>query len=536
MAAWADESASAVHSTPAEQPYRLIEQHLHAGRLAEASALVQQALNADPANPRAIHYSGLIAYHRGQTQQAFNAVERSVALAPGVALYHSNLGEMYRMAGRHELAVRCGERATALEPQNAQLLNSLGVAHYECGDHEKAIGCYRHAVLLDHRNGNAFNNLGNALKELGRLGEASEAYSRALRLLPEAAAIYFSYADTVTFAADDPHLARMEEMKSSSGSLSDADRLHVDFALAKAYADMGEHERSFQHLLSGNALKRGLIRHDEAADGVLIEKIKAVFSAQLMAEKQRRVDQARSPTPIFIIGMPRSGSTLVEQILASHPAVHAGGETDAFYRTAAALRQATGGIVSYPDFVPTLNVALLDEIAAHYLSMQHKAVEVSHVTDKRLANYYFAGLIHLTFPQASIIRCVRDPLDTCVSCFSKLFAAGQNHYTYDLAELGRQYRRYDRLMAHWRHVLPEGRMLDVRYEDVIGDIEGQARRVVAYCGLEWNADCLKFQMANRPVKTASAAQVRRPLYRDALGRARPYEAFLKPLREALASA
>jgi hypothetical protein len=196
--------------------------------------------------------------------------------------------------------------------------------------------------------------------------------------------------------------------------------------------------------------------------------------------------------------------------------------------------QGVGAVrIPYPEFVPWLDAAALRQVGARYVAALRKlAPDSRRVTDKMPSNFFFAGLIHLALPNAPIIHTVRDPVDTCVSCFSKLFTAEQNH-TYDLAELGRYHKRYQRLMAHWHSVLPAGRILDVRYEDVVADLEGQARRIIAHCGLEWDARCLDFHQTERPVRTASATQVRQPIYSSAVGRARAYEPYLGPLLQEL---
>jgi hypothetical protein len=227
--------------------------------------------------------------------------------------------------------------------------------------------------------------------------------------------------------------------------------------------------------------------------------------------------------------MPRSGTTLVEQILASHPMVHGAGELKTMNDVVLTVRGPDGNTIPYPEFVPSLDPAALQAIGARYLALLRElAPHGERVTDKMPSNYYFVGLIHLALPNARIIHTMRDPVDTCISCFSKLFTAEQNH-TYDLGELGRYYRRYERLMAHWRRVLPPGRMLDVRYEDVVADLDGQARRIIDYCGLPWDDRCLSFHETDRPVRTASATQVRQPIYSSAVGRWKVYEEFLGPL-------
>jgi sulfotransferase family protein len=307
--------------------------------------------------------------------------------------------------------------------------------------------------------------------------------------------------------------------------------LQLDFALGKAYSDLKDYPRAFAHLLAGNAAKRATISYDETSIFALFDRIEATFTRELIAKKAGSGDP--SSLPIFVIGMPRSGTTLVEQIIASHPMVHGAGELQAFNDVILALRGPNGDAIPYPNFVPSLDASALQQIGARYLSAVRKlAPSGERVTDKMPSNYYFAGLIHLALPNAKIIHTVRNPVDTCLSCFSKLFTAEQNH-TYDLAELGRYYKRYERLMAHWRRVLPAQCILDVRYEDVVADLEGQARRIIAYCALPWDERCLSFHKTDRAVRTASASQVRLPIYKGAVGRWRAYEKQLGPLLSAL---
>ena len=266
----------------------------------------------------------------------------------------------------------------------------------------------------------------------------------------------------------------------------------------------------------------------------MFDRIEAVFTRELIAAKSGGGDE--SPMPIFVLGMPRSGTTLIEQIIASHPLVHGAGELGELNEVVLTVRGPDGNTIPYPEFVLALDAAALKQIGARYVASVRKLMpegtQARYLTDKMPSNYYFAGLIHLALPNAVIIHCVRDPVDTCVSCYSKLFSGAQIH-TYDLAELGRYYRRYERLMAHWRRVLPKGRILDVRYEDVVADLEGQARRILAYCALPWDDRCLAFHRTERPVRTASATQVRRPIYNTAVGRWRAYADDLGPLLAAL---
>jgi hypothetical protein len=236
--------------------------------------------------------------------------------------------------------------------------------------------------------------------------------------------------------------------------------------------------------------------------------------------------------PIFILGMPRSGSTLVEQILASHPEVHGAGECEAFNSLAESVHLPDRRPL-LPDAIAALSDAGLRQLGRSYAeSLRARAPQARRITDKTLSNYLYAGLIHLALPQARIIHTRRDAVDTCLSCFSQLFN-GYHPYAYDLAELGRYWRGYDRLMAHWRVVLPAGVMLELQYEELVGDLEGQARRLLRHCGLAWDEACLDFHNSSRPVHTASVAQVRQPIYRGSVRKAQAYGALLQPLLEAL---
>jgi tetratricopeptide (TPR) repeat protein len=407
----------------------------------------------------------------------------------------------------------------------------MGRVAFERGDPKGALRRFRQALDLSPVLADAHNNIGNALKALGRFGEAEKAYLDSIELDPTRAGVYFNLADLKSFSHGDPPLVAMETLAAKREGLSRTDRRQIDFALGKAYADLKDYERSFAHLVRANAAKRAMISYDEASTLALFDRIEAIFSAELIAAKSGGGDP--SSAPIFVIGMPRSGTTLVEQVIASHPKAHGAGELPALTDIILTVGAADGGTAPYPEFVQAMDPSGLRRIGADYIArLRDLAPSGERVTDKMPTNYYFAGLIHLALPNAKIIHCRRSPVDTCVSCFSKLFSAGQNH-TYDLGELGRYYRRYEKLMEHWRRVLPAGRILEVGYEDVVTDLESEARRIIAYCGLDWDARCLSFHETERPIRTASASQVRRPIYRSAVGRWRAYETHLGPLLEAL---
>jgi hypothetical protein len=424
-------------------------------------------------------------------------------------------------------AAGANERALALNADNHDAVNLAGRIAFERGNLATALMHYRHALAIKPDLADADNNMGNVLKELGQLQQAQEAYLEAIRLDPNIAGVYVNLADSKKFAPGDPHLAAMEAMAAKADGLSKTDRMQLDFALGNAYGDLKDYGRSFTHLLAGNASKRSTISYDEASNFALFDRIEAVFTGELIAQKSGGGDPSRMP--IFVLGMPRSGTTLIEQIIASHPMVRGAGELQTFNDVVLTVRGPDGNTIPYPNFVPALDASALRQIGAGYVAaVRDLAPSGERVTDKMPSNYYFAGLIHLALPNAKIIHSARDPVDTCISCYSKLFTAEQNH-SYDLAELGRYYKRYERLMQHWHRVLPAGSILDVRYEDVVANLKKQARRIIEHCGLPWDERCLSFHETDRPVRTASATQVRQPIYQSAVGRWRSYQEHLGPL-------
>ena len=503
------------------------------GNLAEAEPLYLQALALDPAAVTPLHLLGLIRYQQGRHPEALALIGDALKIEPDFPEALSNHGLVFKALGRLDEALAQLDRALAIKPGMVEGWNNRGIILSDMNRLDESLASYDQALAIRADFAEAWSNRGLALQYMGRLKDARESLSRSLTLDPARAKIYLDYADVAPVAPDDPHLAAMAALRLEKPGLSDSDRMYLDFALAKSYEDLKERERSFAHLLSANALKRAQIQYDEATALDFFERIKAHFPASLLRGKESLGGGDPSPVPVFILGMMRSGSTLVEQILASHPQIHGGGELTALSDVVNNTHLPPQAPLPYPEFAARLDAPAIADIAERYLTkLLRLAPDAPHITDKMLPNFYYAGLIHLALPHARIIHTMSDPVDNCISCFSKLFIEDQNH-TYDLVELGRYYRAYEKLMAHWKSVLPPGRMLEVRYEELVGDLEGQARRIVAHCGLEWDARCLSFYTIDRPVRTASVSQVRQPIYRHAMGRARAYDAFLGPLKTAL---
>jgi tetratricopeptide (TPR) repeat protein len=501
-----------------------------AGRTEEAVAHARRALELKPDYAEALGNLALALAGLERLDEAAELLRRAIAMEPLHPDFHLRLGFVLVGQGRLEEAEAALQQVLALFPTSHDAFNLLGRVAFMKGSLDAGTAHYRRALELKPDFADAHNGLGHALHALGRFAEAADSYRSALALDQGNTLIHFNLADAKIFTEDDPQLAAMQAL-ACKGDLPERERMFLHFALGKAYADLHQHTRSFEHLLRGNALKRAHLRYDETATLATLTRIEATFNQPLLKKKARHGE--RSHLPVFILGMPRSGTSLVEQILASHPRVLGAGELTAMDEALGAVR-ASRGLLPYPDCVGALDAAAIQEIGARYLAHVRGLAPAgtTRVTDKMPSNFLLAGLIHQVLPNARIIHTVRDPVDTCISCFSRLFALEHN-YTYDLAELGRYYRAYQRLMAHWHRVLPPGRILNVRYEELVADLDGQARRMVAHCGLDWDDRCLAFHRTQRAVRTASAMQVRQPIYTSSIGLRRHYEPFLGPLLAAL---
>jgi tetratricopeptide (TPR) repeat protein len=504
------------------------------GRHSEAIACYQRATEIEPDYAEAHNNLGNTLSTLDRADDAIAAYQRAIAAEPDYAEAHANLGSLYARNRRFDAATASFRRALAINPDDAEAHNGLGFVLTWSRRPDEALAHYERALVVKPAYAEAHANLGNAFKMLGRLDEARQALERAIELAPHNVAFYASLSEAKRFTKGDPHLAAMQGLARQLASLTSEDRIQIHFALGKAFADLQMPEQGFRHLLEGNRLKRQGIAYDEAAAVGAFDRIRAAFTPELMQTKRGLGHP--SLLPVFIFGMPRSGTTLVEQILASHPQVFGAGELTDFADAVAHLGRAGGSAAGFPEAVRPISGPQLAQLGADYLRrIGRLAPTAERVTNKMPANFQFAGLIHLALPNARIIHTRRHPVDTCVSCFSTLFG-GDLPYAYDLGELGRYYRGYEALMEHWRAILPDGAMLEVQYEDLVADFANQARRIVAHCGLEWSDACLAFHETPRPVLTASMVQVRQPIYQSAVGRWRSYTNMLGPLLEALGTA
>ncbi len=461
------------------------------------------------------------ARHRAGAQLPWGGPEVATArqaLKQGIAL---------QKAGRLLGAAQVYSRLLQEDDRNADAWHLLGTVELGRGNFDAAETLIAKAMALQPDNAIFHHNLAYVLGAQSRSEEAEASYRRAIALDPDYAEAHFNLAQSVRAQPGDPLIASVERLLAKPG-LSASARCYLGFAAGKVYDDLGDHDRAFRHFLAGNRAKGA--RPNPAYSSAYLDRILETCRHAPLVGPPKPV--AGQTDPVFIVGMPRSGTSLVEQVLASHPAVFGAGELPYIDRIAEALGSHCDGEAVYPECLSAVPEAVRAGFAATYRKESlAAAADAKLVTDKAPLNFRHLGLIALLFPGARIVHCRRDPLDTCLSCFFQNFAKGQE-YSFDLAELGRFYRAYRKMMAGWAEVLPI-EVLDLDYEELVADLEGVGRRLLAYCGLDWHPDCARFFETRRPVLTASRVQVRRPLYSSSIGKWRRYAGHLRPLIEAL---
>lgn len=488
-----------------------------ATRLADARARVQSATQ-------------LLA--SGKAAEARSWLEEAIHLAPSWAEPHVLLAKAQLeldATAEAEVTVR-----TALEadPEHAGAAHLLGLLLFRKDQLGAARTWFQTAVNLAPDVARYQRDLGVMQLFYGQIAEGRATLHKALTLDPMMEEVVDTLAHILPPDIDGAETAFLFEMLKELAErpdLSAKARAEVYFGMSKIHERRGEADEAFANIAAGNALMRTLVEWDADAEERRFARVAEVFDTSLF----ERLKGAGSPDPrpIFIVGMPRSGSTLVEQILSAHNHVHGAGEVDLLTRIVKNARGPGGSV--FPEWSATMLEPDCPALAALYLDKLPKGLQgQTRTTDKRLENFEYLGLIHLLMPEAKIIHCRRDPRDSGFSALGLRFSQGQE-YSYDMQELGRYWRAYDALMDHWRKVLPPGVMLDVQYEDLVADLEGQAPHIVNHCGLEWDEACLRFHEAKRPVRSASLAQVRQPIFTRSVGRWQPYATHLQPMFEAM---
>ncbi len=501
------------------------------GSHSEAERRYHEALKLKPEYTDAIIGLAMVQLARGNHEQAHALYVQALTMDADNFEAHLGCGNTLLELARRQQALDHYLEARRLASGKAEQLQQVGSAMRDAGAMREARRCFEEALSLQPDFVEAHNSLGILLGDLGDFAAAERHYREALRLRPAYASGWHNFTSIVQLKPGDSLCSALQELEKHAVDLPATEASMVEFTLGKIRDDLGDYSRAFEHYLRANRLKRSTIEYDELRQKKFFQGFMSYFSTKLVS----RFEHAGTDhdMPVFIVGMSRSGTTLVEQILASHPMVHGAGELQLLPRC---LRVELGDACSdevLPARLARLDAAGIRRIGEHYCrELTELAPGMVRITDKLPGNMALVGLIHITFPNARIIHCVRDPLDTCVSCFSKLFTTG-HAFSYGLSELGRFYLLYSELMRYWQDLLPPGRLLEVRYEQVVSATESEARRLVEFCGLPWDDACLHFHQQQRTVKTASLTQVRQPIYTGSVGRWQRYAQYLKPLRQAL---
>lgn len=496
------------------------------GAAAESAFL--RALSIKPDLVEARYNLGGALRNQGRFREAAAAYRELIARHPDRFLYHCALGVALKEAGDPEAAGASLESALSLRPDHAGTHNDYGNVLRELGEYEAAEASFRRAIELQPGLVEAHNNLGNLLRAMGDTEAAAVCIREALRLDPDHTSAWYNLAMAKKFVPEDPDRVSLVEQL-ARGDLDEDDRVRLHFALGKALVDMdADADEIFPHYLEGCRLKRKTFEYDPAHAEDLCARIAGHCTRDRL--NSLPATGAATEAPIFVVGMPRSGTSLVEQILSSHERVHGAGERKELGRLIASEGRRAG--TSFPEWLAGVSSEPLERIAGEYRRHVVDSQGKERVVDKMPSNFRYLGVISAALPGARIVHIRRGPIDTCLSCFMHLFNEPQP-FSYELAELGRYYRAYDGLMSHWRDALPPGRMLEVHYEDLVRDPESVIRQLLDHCGLEWDPACLDFHENRRAVVTASTTQVRRPMYSSAIGRWRKYHEHLQPLIKAL---
>lgn len=495
----------------------------------EAEQSYRLALRARPGAPDILSNLGTFLMGQGRPGEAESCYRAAMETHADTADLHNNLGVALQNQGRLKEAAKAFERATELAPESTSAWHNLGNVEMDLGRLDRAEHCHRRVLELQPGSATAHRNLGVTLAVLGRRDEAEVSYRRALEIRPDEMEVYYRLAEVKTFAADDPDTSRIEGLLARN-DLDPDDRVYLHFAAGKAYADAGANPGlSFRHYLEGAAARRAQLDYDVNQDVARFDRIADAFPAKLV--ERITVHGHGWDAPVFVVGMPRSGTTLVESILASHPDVHGAGERFDIDRLVDENTRARGR--AFPEWIGDLTAAEWHGLGESYArALAETAPDAARIVDKMPNNFQYLGLMAGILPNARVIHVQRSPVDTCVSCFTHLFE-NEQLYSYDLEELGRFYRAYHRLMTHWMRVLPGDYLMSVRYEDIVHDPEPPVRAMLAHCGLEWDPACLQPHNSSRAVSTASLVQVRQPIYSGAIGRWKAYAGWLDALLEAL---
>lgn len=544
-----------------EEALKTAQHYQQTHRLPQAEALYRQILQVHPNHPLVFYQLGLLAHQVGKPEVAIGYLKKAIQHHPqfveahcnlamilndchrieeSIAFYqeaikinptyiqaYNNLAVLFFNQGQWDNAYTYYQKALEINPSIAQIHNNLGKVHYAQGELDAAKTAYQKAIELQPDFADAYTNLGAIFETQGQLEKAIQQYRKALSCHVSWVSAYYHLGRITAFT--DAERIQVEHLIQQSQT-TNTDRKLLHFALASNFNRSHRYDEAFHHAQEANRLHRREIQYNGQNHHQFFHTFIEVFN-QAYLDNPPHQSSNSSESPIFIVGMPRSGTTLVEQIIASHPQAFGGGEIKHLPMMIEQL-VGTDPPLEFAQKVASIRASEIADLTQSYLSYLDKiAPTAKRVTDKMPSNFIFLGLISRLFPNAKIIHCRRNALDTCVSCYFMHF--NEHHlFSYDLKELGEYYQAYEQLMKHWHQVLSIP-ILDVDYESLVDQQETTSRSILSFCGLEWAPECLSFYQHRRSLHTASTHQVRQPIYRSSLGRWRHYEKFLTPLKEAL---
>ena len=508
--------------------------HMLTGAFGKAEPLCRIVLKRDPLDVNAMRLLAEIGMEVGRLEDAEALLERALELAPDFRLARGSYANVLGRRGKFEAALAELDTLLAEDSTHPGYLILKANTLVRIGNHDDAIAIYRDVLARTPATAGVQMSLGHSLKTVGHQDEAIAAYNAARAMRDDLGDAYWSLANLKTFRFSDDDIDTMRRAAARE-TIDREDYYHLAFALGKALEDRGEYEESFTWYRRGNAIKRRLVAYNADENQSDMAKLSEYFKEDIFASRPNAGCQSRAP--IFIIGLPRAGSTLLEQILASHSQVEGTQELPDIISLARRIadKKRAGDPSNYPQGINDLTDSELTGLGEEYMERTRiHRTDAPYFIDKMPNNFAHVGLIKLILPNATIIDARRHPLACCFSGYKQLFAKGQ-HFTYNLTDIGRYYSDYVGLMRHWQKVLP-GHVLHVQYEDVVADTEMQVRRLLEHCGLPFEDACLRFYENRRAVKTASSEQGRQPIFTSGLDQWENYEPWLGPLKLALGEA
>jgi len=501
-----------------------------AGRYEAVHAVAIERIRADLNDPIPYYLLARIALDHHNYSKSGELFDKARSLAPGNPLYLAGQAEYLVTVGQQMEALQLADEAVAGDIGDAFTADTIGVVYSRTGFHEKAIPCYERAVELDPAPANFHYNLGAALQFAGDFEAAESAYEETIKRQPDSYRAYSALVSLSRQTPDKNYLAKLKEL--FEAQQADPDKaLHLGHAIAKTLEDLGRYEESFDWLVRAKCGKREEIGYRPETDLELF-----TAAAESVETPVPTGDAGSDASPIFIVGLPRTGTTLVDRILSSHPDVVSAGELNTFAGLVKACAGSSSNLVLDAETLRNATRADLAGIGRAYIEKTSRLARgAERFTDKMPLNFFYVSLINRALPNARIVALRRDPVDSCLSNFRQLFATGFSYYNYslDIDDTGTYYRGFDRLLATWRRSMPTSRYMELKYEDIVTDQENQTRRLLSFCGLSWNEACLRFHENEAPVATASSVQVRQPLYTGSIDRWKKYGSRLDGLRLAL---